>query len=525
LRVRFAGYINQALGDKNADIRITGLRAARQLKGDVIPNAKKLVNDNNPQVRREVALALRYNTSPEAANLWAQLAKGYDGKDRWYLEALGIGADKQWEPFLAAYKQLSGNNVNTPAARDIFWRARTGSAVPILAQAIEDNATGATTRLKYFRAFDFIDDPSKEAVLLALLDNKGPAKNEIVVAALNTLTPASLAKSSVLKQRLDQALNGVKGKQEFVDLAGRYNVRTRNQDLFDLAIRYPDSSLGIESANLLLRSGGSDLLKRATHNMDEEAVMAALKTLSKAGSREAMETMQDIITDRSVDLATRQEAVKMLGTGWMEAEYLLNMVKSGKLSKELEPTAAVALSGTYRKDIRQEALKYLSTVNTTGGKALPSIAVLAKQSGDAAAGKKVFSSVCATCHQIGQEGARFGPGLSQIGNKLTKEALYISILHPDAGISFGYEGFMFTLKDGSKQVGVIASETEDAIEIVLPGGVKKNYAKSEIASRKTMENSLMPANLQLAMSQQDLINLVEYLYAQKSAGAKEVVRQ
>jgi hypothetical protein len=38
-----------------------------------------------------------------------------------------------------------------------------------------------------------------------------------------------------------------------------------------------------------------------------------------------------------------------------------------------------------------------------------------------------------------------------------------------------------------------------------------------------MENSMMPANLQLAMSKQDLVNLVEFLYAQKSAGAKEVV--
>jgi putative heme-binding domain-containing protein len=117
---------------------------------------------------------------------------------------------------------------------------------------------------------------------------------------------------------------------------------------------------------------------------------------------------------------------------------------------------------------------------------------------------------------------RFGPALSQIGSKLTKDALYVAILHPDAGISFGYEGFVFNMKDGSKQAGIISSETEDAIEIVLPGGVRKQFKKSEISSRKAMENSMMPANLQLAMSQQDLVNLVEFLYAQKGAGAKEV---
>ncbi|HUQ97604.1 MAG TPA: hypothetical protein VM010_08060, partial [Chitinophagaceae bacterium] len=132
------------------------------------------------------------------------------------------------------------------------------------------------------------------------------------------------------------------------------------------------------------------------------------------------------------------------------------------------------------------------------------------------------SSICATCHIAGEEGVRFGPPLSQIGSKLTKDALYVAILHPDAGISFGYEGYIFTMKDGSKQAGVIASETEDALELVMPGGVRKQFKKSEISSRKAMENSMMPSNLQLTMSQQDLINLVEFLYAQKSAGAKEV---
>jgi putative heme-binding domain-containing protein len=213
----------------------------------------------------------------------------------------------------------------------------------------------------------------------------------------------------------------------------------------------------------------------------------------------------------------------MLGTGWMESEYLLNMVKSGKLGKDLEPTAAVALSGTYRKDIRQEALKYLGNASINGGQTLPAIAMLSKETGNATAGHKVFTSICATCHQVGAEGVQFGPALSQIGSKLTKDALYVAILHPDAGIAFGYEGFVFNMKDGNKQAGIISSETEDAVELVLPGGVRKQFKKSEINSRKAMENSMMPANLQLAMSKQDLVNLVEFLYAQKSAGAKEVV--
>lgn len=515
-------YINKALGDNDANIRITALRAARQMTGNVMPFIKEIVNDSDLQVRREAALALHNNRSPEAPALWAQLATRYDGKDRWYLEALGIGADNQWQTFLPAFQQAVGNDMTSTAARDVIWRARTGLALPLLASAITDDKTDSANRLKYFRAFDFINDTAKENVLIALLNNNGPNKDQIVMTALSQLPPSSLAKSALMQQKLYGVLKNSRGKQEYLDLVSRYKLRSENEELFKMAIAYPDSTLGVQSANLLLTSGGSALLKKAVTNGAENVAAAALKTLSKAGTKESMDMMQAIILDKKIKIETRRQAVSLLGTGWNESEYLLNLVKAGKVTKELEPTAAVALAGTYRKDIRQKALTYLGTATVGGGKALPPIATLAKQSGDATAGAKIFSTVCTTCHQVSNEGARFGPALSAIGSKLTKEALYVAILHPDAGISFGYEGVVLTLKDGSKQAGIIASETAAVVEMNEPGGIRKSFNKADINSRKVMENSMMPANLQLAMSQQDLLNLVEFLYAQKGAGTKAV---
>ena len=91
----------------------------------------------------------------------------------------------------------------------------------------------------------------------------------------------------------------------------------------------------------------------------------------------------------------------------------------------------------------------------------------------------------------------------------------MAILHPDAGISFGYEGYVFKLKDGSDVGGIIASETDDALEVTIPGGIKKQYNKTEIVSRRKMENSMMPANLHQTMTQRELVSLVEFLSAQK----------
>ena len=71
-------YINKALSDNNPDIRITGIRIARERGLDMIPFVRKMVNDKDSGVRRECAIALRHNNSPQAPGLWAKLAKQHN---------------------------------------------------------------------------------------------------------------------------------------------------------------------------------------------------------------------------------------------------------------------------------------------------------------------------------------------------------------------------------------------------------------------------------------------------------------
>src|SRR5690606_21081432 len=86
-------HITAALQDPLAGIRTVALRPARQLKVDSIPFRQIFGKDADAQVRREAAIPIRHLKAPEAAELWAALGNQRDGRDRWYLEALGIGAD------------------------------------------------------------------------------------------------------------------------------------------------------------------------------------------------------------------------------------------------------------------------------------------------------------------------------------------------------------------------------------------------------------------------------------------------
>ena len=161
-------YVEASFNDNNPDVRITGLRLARELKLDVPSYVGQLAKDPSPQVRRECAIALRHSSSPVAPKLWAGLALQYDGKDRWYLEALGIGADRQWDKFLDAWLAEVGNQWNSPAGRDIVWRSRGRQTPALLVKLINDKNATDQERARDFRSLDFITGPEKDAAMADL---------------------------------------------------------------------------------------------------------------------------------------------------------------------------------------------------------------------------------------------------------------------------------------------------------------------------------------------------------------------
>src|SRR5690606_16603826 len=98
----------------------------------------------------------------------------------------------------------------------------------------------------------------------------------------------------------------------------------------------------------------------------------------------------------------------------------------------------------------------------------------------------VFANYCSNCHLVQGEGTNFGPDLSEIGDKLPKVALYNSILFPDQGISFGYEGYRIELKDGTIAMGKIVSETEEKIDLQYMTS-HQTIDKAQVKTRVKME--------------------------------------
>jgi len=163
-------YIDEAISDSAPNIRNLALRYMRVQGKDATPVVARLAKDISPAVRRECALSLHLDKNPEAPELWATLAEQYDGKDRWYLEALGIGAFRQDDAFLDAWLKKVSSNWNTPAGRDIIWRIHSKKSPDYLVKIIQDKSLSKEQRDHYFRALDFIKGPEKDAALVQLLN-------------------------------------------------------------------------------------------------------------------------------------------------------------------------------------------------------------------------------------------------------------------------------------------------------------------------------------------------------------------
>ena len=161
-------YVQSALQDSNPDIRVTGIRLAKHLGMTPSVACAKAARDKSPAVRRELAVALRFDKSDSMPAVWAELAEKHDGKDRWYLEALGIGSDERPSDCYDAWiKRVS--NWDTPAGRDIVWRVRAPKAAEAIVQIISDPKLTLNQTNRYFRSLEYHDAEVRTQALKMLL--------------------------------------------------------------------------------------------------------------------------------------------------------------------------------------------------------------------------------------------------------------------------------------------------------------------------------------------------------------------
>ena len=506
-------YILQAIKDKDANIRMMGIRAAKQT-GNTIEVVQQLVNDPDPQVRRECAIALHHDRSSAAPQLWATLAMKHDGNDRWYLEALGIGAEDQWDRFYKAYINMVKDPFAHKGGRDIIWRSRGESSVEALSLLASNKSTSLNDRLRYFRAFDFHEGPSKGKYLVKMLEDRSNSSRESDKLILRHLDPASVKGSATTMSILNEVIEQVQGTPEFIELVKRYKLNTQNSNLLKLALEKNNEQLGRDAARLLLEQQGEPMV-RAVINKKDSSSAAMINALSRVGSKQSIDMIQQVMLSKNYPFEMREQSAQMIGKSWSGEERVLELLRNKKVPDSLIVDVVESVNNAWRGAIRDSAAAYLPEGAKKKIKKDPTMNDLASLKPDIANGKKIFIQQCGLCHTAANEGKDFGPSLKQIGAKLPMEGLLESIVHPSKGISFGYEGWKYVMKDGSQYTGIVASKTESDIVLKYPGGQTQSIKASAVKASEQLKESMMPGGIQHSITKQELADLLGFLSSLK----------
>ncbi len=160
----------------NAKLRVVAYRALRRQKWKFFDISKQLASDPSAAVRREVALAMRNESFENSSAILLELAKSYNGSDRWALEAIGTGCTGKEAEMFDLFKRHLGTGALawSDAFADLAWRLHLPESVGDFQMRAKSVDISIEERTRALTAIGFVADKS---AALAMLDiaKTGPA--------------------------------------------------------------------------------------------------------------------------------------------------------------------------------------------------------------------------------------------------------------------------------------------------------------------------------------------------------------
>lgn len=512
-------YIHAGLASPIPDLRVMAIRLCVQLRDELdLEDIQQQISamDPAPEVRRAILIGLRQWRVDVLPDIWAALADQYQPGDRWYLEALGIAAEGRWDECMDAWLGDDGSKFETPAGRDIVWRSRGSRSAKWMSQIIASKSTDKGSASRYFRAFDFLSPKTKSDALRQLAfendDLDGDKKTFVLMESASRLRPGELTKDNL--EQLGELIEQNRGTSMFVHLVGKFSSKEHYSELLRMTVNSSDRQVAADAMRVLMEKEQMGLVHSFLVNADAETRATICDALVNCGQRRACYVLAAIGKRVDLDRELRTYAIKRLGeirSGAGDIVYWIDQKE--KLDPAIMPAIKAALHRARWPNIKRRANELFPIAATKDNRPLPAMNQLVKKSGDRANGKVIFEGIgtCSKCHLVHGKGIEVGPDLSEIGSKLTPIAMYESILFPSAGISHNYENWMVLKDDGQIISGILVGETDSEVQIKDDKGINHIISIDEVDSRKKQKLSLMPADLHKEMTEQDLVDLVEYL--------------
>jgi putative heme-binding domain-containing protein len=525
-------------------LRVLGVRILREVYRTFPTNTwpstgYSMLNHHASDLCREDLLSLRDIDAEQAKFPIYYLMDKYDGKDRFYLEAIGIavGHDPKRREFILSDFDKKFPDWNDKVA-NLIWELRPPHVLPRLEARLLDSHVPVAQRGQIVDILAGSPDVAAGKLLLKALQSPGSQDiRERLIANLKQFLPAkwrSLRSSPELEQTMERLLDQAEYRSAGLMLiAAASDVKSiprvraiATNDKQPLKDR-------IEAARTLGQIPVLEAVKALTTLVATSDSAVAREAIDAMGmqipawqetrvSRAALQELRQLLLDKQLDPNLRATVESTLANTRPGASWLLDLQGKKLLPDALKGDVARLLRNTPYQDLRNRALIAFPTVARLDPKKLPSIAVLAQRRGDAERGKQLLAASlkndlqCMKCHTLHGVGGKVGPDLSAIGSKASRDNLFESILLPSKAIADQYVTWVIETKRGLIFTGLLIEETPDHLLLRDANARDTKIDKQDVETRAKSPNSLMPNDLAAYLTEEELVDLVEYLFTLKT---------
>lgn len=480
---------------------------------DVLRLFEKAAEDPDPSVRLAVATALRTLSSgsltvdtdveryyPTGGILAALIKSCADAKDPLLPFMIWMAA----EPVLTKNPQ-----------RGLGWLAENGAATMPL--------SGILARKAMRRICD-MQDAGKLDLAVDFLSQIADKNASLVLSAIDGLIDGQKAKPLVPTADT---------KDLFAKLTANPDAKVQNRAcelgtlwgnaasiqatiaaVNDASLSTEERTKAIDAVRALKNAASTDaLLKLVNGDNPESLVIHGMRALGQIGGDEVANDF--LLSWNKYSPTVKAAAADVLVSRWRWANALLSALESKTISRQDLPLTAIRSLGESKDDfVRQRAAQVIGRIRPADADKQKIIEqkkqmILSGGPPDLQAGHEIAKKTCFVCHKLYGEGADVGPDLTGVGRS-TLDALLANVIDPNQVVGKGYENVQVETKDGRSVSGRLVEETDSEIKLLSAGPKEDVIAKSDIASRRVSELSVMPEGLE-QMPDVDFKNLISYI--------------
>ena len=329
-------------------------------------------------------------------------------------------------------------------------------------------------------------------------------------------TPVKNALQAIVPELLNE--NNPDIQIAAIRAVGKLNIADGGATLFTLAKNNKSKDVRIEALHALNEIKSAQLdeaLELALNDRNNEVRSAALEILPNSSIAEgkAVQLFENVLRrgspiEKQAVLASLgsfngPEAVKALGQA-------LSQLVQGRAPAEIQLDIIEAVEA-QKDSVLLQKLQAYQTSKPADDKLAPYREALA--GGNVRRGRSLFfrheAAQCVRCHTIFEFGGNAGPGLADVGHRLSREQLLESLVDPSAVLAKGYGVVSVELTDGEKITGVMEDETNTILKLSIGKEGIREIAKADIAKRTNVPSSMPPMGA--ILTKKEIRDMVAFL--------------